>query len=78
MIESRSGDNKLFKLSFIKELYCVMKIMVSFMTLGELEGARIRRYFIDSSGTKETEKFTYRQTFGIHFIYRHQVDNHNN
>ena len=37
----------------MKDPDCVMKIMASWMTVDELEGARTRRYFIDSSGTKE-------------------------
>ena len=44
------------------------------MALDELQGAKTRRYFIDISGTKETNQFIYRQPFGIHFRYRHQVD----
>ena len=78
MIEARTEDNKLFKIFCMKEPYYVMKIMVSWMTFDELEGARTGRYFIDSSGTKETKHFTYRQPFGIHFRYGHQVDDHNN
>ena len=30
-----------------------MKITASWITLGELEGARAKRYFIDISGAKE-------------------------
>ena len=48
------------------------------MTLDELEDARTRIYCIDSSGTKDTKQFTYRQPFGIHFRYRHKVDDHIN
>ena len=55
-----------------------MKIMASWTKIDELEGARKSRYFIDRSGTKETKLFTYRQSFGIHFRYMHQVDNKNN
>ena len=44
---------------FMKEPYYLMKIVASWMTLDELEGARTRRYFIDISGTKETNQFTY-------------------
>ena len=62
----------------MKETGFVMKIMASWITLDELEGVRTRRDFIDSSGMKETKQFTYWQPFGIHFRYRHQVDNHNN
>ena len=56
----------------------VMKIIVSCMTLDELEGESTGRYFIERSGTKETKQFTYRQPFGLHFRYIHQVDDHNN
>ena len=48
------------------------------MTLNELCGAKTRRYFIYSSGTKDTNSFTYRQSFGIHSRYIHQVGYHNN
>ena len=74
----RNEDNKLFKIFCMKDPDYVMKIVASWITLDELEGARTRRYFIDSSGTKETKQFTYRQPYGISFRYRHQVDDHNN
>ena len=41
----------------------MMKIVASLMTLDQLEGAKTRRDFIDSSGTKEKKKF----------ICRHQI-----
>ena len=56
----------------------VMKIVASWMTLDELEGARTRGYFINRSGTNETKQFTYHQPFRINFTYRHKVDDHNN
>ena len=62
----------------MKEPYYVMKIMASWMTRYALEVARTRRCFKDSSGTKDTKQFTYRQPFGIHFRYRHQLHDHNN
>ena len=62
----------------MKEPDYVMKIMASWMTRDALEGAGTRRYFKDRSGTKETNQFTYRQPFGIHFRYIHQLDDHNN
>ena len=55
-----------------------MKMMESSMTHDELEGANTRKYFIDRSGTKETKQFQYRQTFGLHFRYIYQIENHNN
>ena len=56
----------------------VMKIMASSIKPDGVEGTRRRRDFIDISGTKETNHFTYQNPFGIHFRYRHSVDNHNN
>ena len=55
-----------------------MKIIEIWVTLDELEGARTRRDFIDSSGMKNMKHFIYRQPFGLRFRYRHQVDEHNN
>ena len=78
MIEVRTEDNKLFKIFCMKETDYVVKIMASWMTLDQLEGARTIRDFIDSSGTEQTKHFTYHQPFWIHFRYRHQVDDHNN
>ena len=54
MIESRTDDNKLFKIIFMKETDYVMKIVMSWMNLEELEGENTRRYFMERSGTKET------------------------
>ena len=36
----------------MKEPDYLMKIMASWMTLDELEGARTRRHFVDRIGTK--------------------------
>ena len=62
----------------MKEPDYVMNIMAIWMTIDESEGARTSRYFIDSSGMKETKLFTYRQPFGLHFRYMHQVGSKNN
>ena len=78
IIEVITDDNKLFKTFFMKYPGRVMKIMASWMTLDELDNPRIRRDFVESSGTKDTKQFTYLKPFGIHFRYIHQVDNHNN
>ena len=51
----------------MKDTDYVMKIMLSWIKLDEVEGASTRRYFIDSSGMKEMKQFTYWQPFGIHF-----------
>ena len=78
MIEDRTEDNKLFKIFCMKYPDYLMKIIAIWMTLYELEGTRTGRYFIDISGTKETNQLTYRKPFGINFRYRHQVEDHNN
>ena len=78
MIDSINQDNKLFGIFCIKYPNYVINIMAGSMKLDELEGANTRRYFIDSSGTKETNQFTHRNPYGIHFRYRHQVEDHNN
>ena len=77
VIESITEDNKLFKVFCGKESDYMMKIMASWVTLGDLEDANTRRYFIDRSGTKETNYFTYQNPFGVHYKYRQQVENHN-
>ena len=77
MIEAKTEDNKLGNL-FFKEPDYVIKLMASWMTLDDLVGARTRRDFIDRFGTKETKQFAYWQPFGVHFRYRHQVDDQNN
>ena len=78
MIEAMTGDNKLFKIFCIKEPDYVMKIMVSWRTLDELEGETTRRDCIYNSGKKDMKQFTYWQPFGLHFRYIHQVDDQNN
>ena len=40
--------------------------------------SKTRRYFIYSSGTKDTKQFIYQNPFGINFRYRHQVYDTNN
>ena len=77
MIEARTEDNKLFKIFCMKEPDYAMKKMASWMALDELEGARTRRYFVDRIGAKDMKQFTYWQLFGLHFRYRHQLDEHN-
>ena len=78
MIEARTGYDNLFKIFCMKDPDCVIKIMASWMTRYELEGAKTRRDCIYRSGNNETKQFKYRQPFGLHFRYIHQVDDHNN
>jgi hypothetical protein len=71
-------DGKPFRIFCFKEPDYVMKIMASWMTLEELEGANTRRDYKDRDGRSLQRLFTYRQPFGLHFRYRHQIDDHNN
>ena len=41
-------------------------------------GQKTIRDLTDRSGTKEAKIFTYRNPFGLHFKYRHKVDDHKN
>ena len=58
IIQARNEDNKSFKIFCMKDPDYVMRIMVSWMTLDQFEGAMTRREFIDISEKKETKKFT--------------------
>ena len=66
MKEEITKDNKLLKIFFMKDLDDVMNIIASSMTLDALDGTITRRYFVESSVTKETKHFTHRQPFCIH------------
>ena len=66
MIEARTEYNKLIRINSIKELDCMTNIMVILMTLYESEGAKTRRYFIESSGTKDNEQLKIWVSFYIH------------
>ena len=48
------------------------------MTLEELDGADNRWEYKGRDGESLARPFKYRQPFGLHFRYRHQVDDHNN
>ena len=47
------------------------------MTFDDFEGGQTRRdYLVD--GVKTTKTFCYKQLFGMHYNFRHQVDENNN
>ena len=71
-------DNTSFRIFCMEYPDYAMKIMASWTTVYELEGANIGRHFIEISVMKEAKHFKYRQTFGISFRYMHQVYEHNN
>ena len=55
-----------------------MKIMATWMTLEDLDGADTRREYKGLYGQSLARLFIYRQPYGLHYCYRHQVDDHNN
>lgn len=77
MLQTKTEEGKPFKIFCMKEPDYVMKVMASWMTLNELEGARTKRDWKEN-GVNKSKTFNYRQPFGLHFRYRHQVDDHNN
>ena len=62
----------------MKYPYYVMKIMAIWNTLDELDGAKTRREFTDSSGAKHTNIFTYLHPVGIYLKYQHKIDHNHN
>ena len=78
MFEARTQENKSFRMFCMKEPDYVIKIMASWITLDELEGAKTKRALIESSGMKETKEFIYWKPFGLHFRYKHQLNDHKN
>ena len=52
--------------------------MASWMTLDELEGANTKIFYKGAAGQTMSTTFKYRNPFGLHFRYHHQVDYQNN
>jgi hypothetical protein len=79
MLEAATEEGKPFRIYCFKETDYVMKIMATWMTLDKLEDAPARREYKGANGQTVVQTFKYRQPFGLHFRYRHQVDDpHNN
>ena len=55
-----------------------MKIMATWMTLEDLDRADTRQEYKGRYGQSLARILKYRQTFGLHFRYRHYVYDHNN
>ena len=81
MLEAMTEEGpeyKSFNIFFFKTLEYVMKIMATWMTLEELDGANNSQEYKGWDGHSLVRKFKYQQPFGLHFRYCHQVDDHNN
>ena len=74
MLEAATEDGKPFLIFCFKYPNYVMKIMISWMTLDELEGANTKRNYKGRDGESLVKIFKYQQPFGFHFRYRQQVD----
>ena len=78
MIEAKNQENKMSLIFFMKENNYATKIMPSFMTRDELEGAKLRRDIMDISDKNHTKLFTYQNPFVINFKYIHKLEYNNN
>ena len=77
-INEEGTEGKAYKIFCSKEPEYVMKIMATWMTLEELDGADTRREYKGRDGESLTRLFKYCQPYGLHFRYRHQVEDHKN
>ena len=77
-ITEEGPEGKAFKTFCFKEPEYVMNIMATWMTLEELDGSENRQEYKGRDGEYLTRLFKYCQPFGLHFRYRHPVDNHSN
>ena len=55
----------------------LITLMALWMALNDLEGANTKRYW-KGNGVRKSKHFVYKQPFGMHFKYRHHVDEQNN
>ena len=56
-----------------------MKLMATYLGLTELDNQKVSvRHFKGADGADETVRFKYTEPFTNYFIYRHEVDDHNN
>ena len=70
MLEARTEEGpegKAFKIFCFKEPEYVMKIVATWMTLEELDGADTRREYKGRDVESLARLFKYRQPFGLHF-----------
>ena len=77
-ITEEGPEGKAFKIFCFKEPEYVMKILATWISLEDLDGADTRQEYKGRDGESLTSLFKYRQPFGFHFHYRRQVDDHNN
>ena len=67
-----------YHITAIKETDYVVLMMTTYGTLEHLEGPDTQRRYRGAGGELVTKLFNYREVFGNHFNYRHEVDDNNN
>ena len=67
------GNN--YHIMDIKEPDYVMLVMTTYGILEHLEGLDTQRRYKGAGGELITKQFKYREVFGDHLNYNHQVDN---
>ena len=77
-ITEEGPESKEFKKKCFKKKVNIMKIMATWIKIEEFEGADTRREYKGRGGESLVRQLKYWQPFGLHFRYRHQVDDHNN
>ena len=76
MLEA-SIDGLPFQVMCMKKTNYMTKIIYNWMTLDKFEGRQTQRcYLVD--GVKTTKTLCYKQPFGMHYKFIHQVDDNNN
>ena len=73
---SRRGKG--YHIIAINETDNVVLMMTTYGTLEHLKGSDTQRSHRGAGGELVTKLFNYREVFGNHFNYRHQVDDNNN
>ena len=77
-ITEEDPEGKAFKIFCLKEPEYAMKIMVTWMTMEELDRVDTRQEYKGRDDDSLARILKYCQPFGLQFRYRHQVDGHNN
>jgi len=72
-------DNVPYNIFCMKEPDYTMKIMATYSGLTELDNQKESvRHFKGADGGDKVVRFKYAEPFANHFLYRHEVDDHNN
>ena len=73
MLEADTEEGNKFHIFRLKEPDYVIKTMVSWMTLDDLEGDNTKRNYKGRGGEYLVKMFKYRKPFGLYFCYRNKL-----